>query len=168
MKIIDLYRIETKSFKSNLKKTEIENKLINEFNLNQNRDFRSIFKKELNEYRGTLNRKSFIIKQNNALTSINDGNYFFFTRINGEILDNGTERIIKINAELSEGTIGMVIASAPIYILILIFSNLWVGITSLLFLIFLYLYGVRNVKSDFKVFETHLKQKITVYNNVYN
>tara|TARA_B100001167_G_C16754555_1_gene298052 strand:+ start:886 stop:1386 length:501 start_codon:yes stop_codon:yes gene_type:complete len=166
MKIIDLYRIESKSFKSDLEKSELKTELIKEFNLNRKRNFKSLFRKEYSDYQGTMNDNKFKIKQNNALSSVNDGIYFFFTQISGEIFENENERIIKINAELSEGIIGLILGSSPIYLLILIFGNLWLGITCFLFLIFIYLYGVKNVKSDFEIFERHIKQKITVYNNV--
>ena len=166
MKIIDLYRIESKSFKSDLEKSELKTELIKEFNLNRKRNFKSLFRKEYSDYQGTMNDNKFKIKQNNALSSVNDGIYFFFTQISGEIFENENERIIKINAELSEGIIELILGSSPIYLLILIFGNLWLGITCFLFLIFIYLYGVKNVKSDFEIFERHIKQKITVYNNV--
>ena len=166
MKIIDLYRIESKSFTSDLKKSDLKTELINGFNLNRKRNFKSLFQKEYSDYQGTINNSKFKIKQNNALSSVNDGIYFFFTQISGEILDNGNERIVKVNAELNESVIGIILGSSPIYILILIYGNLWLGITCFLFMIFIYLYGIKNVKSDFEIFELHLKQKITVYNIV--
>ncbi|WBX75736.1 hypothetical protein PG911_13880 [Tenacibaculum ovolyticum] len=167
MKIINLYRIESKSFTSDLKKADLKTELINGFNLNGKRNFKSLFQKEDSDYQGTITDQKFKIKQNNALSSINDGIYFFFTQISGEIFDDGNKRIVKVNAELSEGVIGIILGSSPIYILILIFGNLWLGITCFLFLIFIYLFGIKNVKSDFEIFEQHLKQKLTVYNTVY-
>ncbi|AZJ36376.1 hypothetical protein [Tenacibaculum singaporense] len=166
MKIIDLYRIESKSFKSELKKPELKAKFISEFNLNRKRDLKSIFQKEYSDYKGIMTNHKFKIEQNNTPSSIKNGIYFFFTQITGEILDNENERIIKINAELSESIIAFILGSSPIYLLILIFGDLWVGISCFVFLTFIYLYGIKNVKSDFKIFERHLKEKITMYNTL--
>jgi len=165
MKIKNLFRIESNSYTSDLKKEELKTELINGFNLNHKRDFKSFFKKENSDYQGTINEFKFNIRQNNSLSSINDGIYFFFTQISGEIIDNGNQRTLKVNAELSEGIIGIILGSIPIYILIMIFGNLWVGVICFLFLVFIYLFAIKNVKSDFEIFEKYLKQKTTVYNN---
>ena len=39
------------------------------------------FKKNTYDYRGTINDHKFKIKQNNALSSINDGTYFFLHKL---------------------------------------------------------------------------------------
>ncbi|KAB1153373.1 hypothetical protein F7018_17045 [Tenacibaculum aiptasiae] len=163
MKIVDLYRFESKSFTSNLELTTIEEKLIHEFNLNTKRSLKTFFQKEYSTYEGTIKEHQFKIK-------LNDHNhpdnvlYFFFTQVTGEIVDKGTERVILLNAELSETIITLIVGSSPIYLLILIFSNLWTGISCFLFLGFMYVLGRINVKSDFYVFEQELKRIVPLYN----
>lgn len=162
MKIINLFRIESKTFKSNLKISELEAELINGFDLNRKKSFKSFFQKENTLYKGTLKNNKFNITKN-ANISEYDSNYFFHTQIKGEIFDHGYERIIKVNADFSDGTQGFFLGSSPIYLLILIFGNFWMGIFCFLMLIFVYLYGKKEIKYDFEIFENHFRQNITVY-----
>jgi hypothetical protein len=91
----------------------------------------------------------------NANISEYSVHYFFFTQIKGEIFDHGYERVIKVNADFSESTQGVFSGSSPIYLLILIFGNFWMGIICFLMLIFVYLYGKKEIKYDFEIFENH-------------
>ena len=46
MRFVDLYIIESKHIKSDLKKAELKTELIDGFNLNRKRNFKALFQKE--------------------------------------------------------------------------------------------------------------------------
>lgn len=137
------------------------------FNLNRKRKFSGFFWKEDNQYTGELKDNSFKIIANNAFRSTNDGLYFFFTQITGVVTIEGGRTQVTLNADISQQIIGMVMGGAVVYLLILIFGSISLGLNCLMFVVGLMLYARYSVRKDFKLFEKEIIKKVSLHESKY-
>ena len=142
--------------------TEISNLLVQHFNLNPNRSLKSLFKKEAFEYQGTLSGTNFTISKNNALRSINDGLYFFFTKISGSMTSDTDATNLKINARPNEAIEGMLYLAPIIVLFQILLKSYGSAVFSTAIIIGACIYAKKKIKEDFEMFSKRLHQVISI------
>ncbi|MBO9699958.1 MAG: hypothetical protein J7604_07090 [Sporocytophaga sp.] len=124
-----------------MSREQFEDALIHAFNFNPKRGLKTILNKKKSLYSGDLEGDKFKITSNDVFRLSNDATYFFFTRVTGKIIDNkGSVKVI-VNVDLSKNILFVIVPSLIIYIVISIIGNIYIGLTSLLGTVAMYLYG---------------------------
>jgi len=157
MKFENLYRLVSRTYYSDLSQEELSEAVASNYNLNQERGLASLLVKEQSDFEGELKENRFVINQNNAVRSTNDGIYFFFTQINGEFEARESTSMVKVNVEVSQRILQMIAPSLLIYLVIILFGGTGTGLICIVCMAGMFVYGRARVKKDFQRFEADFK-----------
>ncbi len=135
---------ETKEFTTDLSSEEILESVIDKFNLKKPIRYR----RNTGTFSGKVTPEGFSITGNDH----DDSNYFFFSQIDGEIMDLGNRRKVILKGKISDSiTLGVLIGLA-INILIMVFFSIPGGIFGSSILILMYVFASTRIYSGFEKF----------------